>query len=149
MNSISLPCLSVDLIAGNVIVACRNIPPAPWTVSKASGSSGAILDKSGNAVLISLDADAEIRQETLEAVTFIRSAAPILASRAARAVRVAQDCVEALEMIKGTSSLSDATEEARGALLRAANIGIKPKGAKPATDISGMSIPKYNTGSSS
>jgi len=118
---------STELLAGNVLMSSRAIPDPTWTVSETDG--GAILDSKGKIVLCPLDIETTPEGlNLLKNVCFIRNAAPILASRVARAVRIAQELTEALEAIKGTSESLDAIEKARDALERAATFGIKPKG---------------------
>jgi hypothetical protein len=118
---------SINLLAGNVLMASRAIPDPAWTVSEKDG--GAIMDARGEMVLYPLDLiTTEEVLNLLKNVCFIRNAAPILASRAARAVRIAQELTEALDRIKHTSDGRDAYDIAVEALAKAAAFGINPRG---------------------
>jgi len=109
---------STELLAGNVLMSSRAIPDPPWTVRE---DIRAILDKTGKPIANDI--------ETLKNVCFIRNAAPILASRVARASRIAQELVEALEAVKHTAYGLDAYDIAVEALAKAATFGIKPRGS--------------------
>lgn len=118
---------STELLAGNVLMSSRAIPDPHWTVLDDSG--GQILDSKGKIILINLDMKTTPEGlNLLKNVCFIRNSAPILASRVARAVRIAQELVEALEAVKHTSEGRDAYDIAVGALAKAAAFGIKPMG---------------------
>jgi len=116
---------SIDLLAGNVLMASRAIPDLAWTVSS---DGGAILGKTGCLIAVSALNDEAEGDLMLQNLCFIRNAAPILATRAARAVRIAQELVEALEAVKHTSALPDALEVATKAIYRAEALGIKTRG---------------------
>jgi len=136
---------STELLAGNVLMSSRAIPDPPWTVSRNSG--GQILDSKGKIILINLDVTTtEEGLNLLKNVCFIRNAAPILATRAARAVRIAQELVEALEAVKHTSMGLDAYDIAVGALAKAASFGIKARGMEnQSCDTSGVDYSKVQT----
>jgi len=120
---------STELLAGNVLMSSRAIPDPNWTVSRNSG--GQILDSKGKIILINLDVTTtEEGLNLLKNVCFIRNAAPILASRVARAYRIAQELVEALDRIKDTLDYSDAADIAEGALAKAQAFGIKTRGSE-------------------